>query len=521
MMLNNLLWLLKLQVVENLQPKSFNFKRKKTTFAAFLTIPILLFVGCFLYIFFISKSVINVGYGNLLPNLTAGISILCIFIFTFLKSSSLIFFSKDTDFLMSLPIKASSIVISRVLSLYILNAFITLGFILPVATSLIIYTQIYSFAYFIMIIISVLFIPLIPIVFSTFFSTIIFLISSRFRSSNTINIILNLALMIIIPIFIIAGVKYNIINLSQISDFFTNSLILRYLIPFPMNPTNIYAFILSCLMSLLIFFVFICIISSNYKRILNALNSIKVISVPESSNSRLKITSDIKALYKKEILRYFSSPSYVLNTSIFTIALILFSLAILFVSPNQIEAFLDIPNFSIWISKFTPLVVSTLVALTCTTSISFSLEGKNIWILKALPIEASKIYISKVLVNLSITLPSLFIANVIFIIKLNLSFFDGILLFITPTIFTIFSSWLGLLFNLKFPNYDWKNEITVIKQSASVILTLLCNAISAGLLIGAISLINFIDWHIIIVAYSIILIFITAYLHKHIKKLNF
>ena len=254
---------------------------------------------------------------------------------------------------------------------------------------------------------------------------------------------------------------------------------------------------------------------------MNALKSIKVNLVSETSILSLKITYDIKALYKKEILRYFSSPSYVLNTSIFAIALILFSLAILFVSPDQIEAFLEIPNFSIWISKFTPLVVSTLVALTCTTSISFSLEGKNIWILKTLPVETSKIYISKVLVNLSITLPSLIIANIIFIIKLNLSFFDGMFLFITPTIYTLFSSCLGLLINLKFPNYDWKNEITVIRQSLSVILTLLFNIISVGILIGAILLINFIDWHIIVFIYSLVLISVTIYLSKRIKALSF
>lgn len=505
--------LLKLQSIESLSLQPFKVKKKKITLSMLFIIAAILIAGFFLYIFFICKAVIDAGYVEILPNLILCFLTVCIFIFTFFKSSSFLFSSKDTDFLLSLPIKTSAIITSRISTLYFLNVFISVGFLLPMVTSLIIYNHIDSFTYLAMAIVSALLAPVVPMIFSTIFSIIISLLSSKFKLKSTINIILNLFFIIFPFRFIAIDVKYNIIELSRIVAPLAN------FIPFPLDGANICVFFLSCLLSLSMFFGFVYIISLNYKRLLNIFNSIKVSSKP--TVSKLKTTSDMVALYKRELRRYFSSPSYVLNTSLFAVGLILFSFSTLFLSPAQLELFLDIPNFSVWISKFSPLVVSFFVVFTCTTAASFSLEGQNIWLLKILPIGASKVYISKILVNLSVTIPSLIIANTIFMFKLRLDFVDGLFLFVTPTIFTIFSSILGLLFNLRFPNYDWKREIVVIKQSAAVILTLICNAISIGALIGIILLINFINWHVIMAVYSVVLVLITIHLYKCVQTVGF
>ena len=47
------------------------------------------------------------------------------------------------------------------------------------------------------------------------------------------------------------------------------------------------------------------------------------------------------------------------------------------------------------------------------------------------------------------------------------------LLFLLPTVFSVFVGALGLLINLVFPNYEWENVTYIVKQSISAIITIL------------------------------------------------
>ena len=66
------------------------------------------------------------------------------------------------------------------------------------------------------------------------------------------------------------------------------------------------------------------------------------------------------------------------------------------------------------------------------------------------------------------------------VIQFNVTAVDVLFIFLIPTMASFFSGILGVLINLRFPRFDWSAEIIVIKQSGSVLLTLLGSIFITG-----------------------------------------
>jgi ABC-2 type transport system permease protein len=141
--------------------------------------------------------------------------------------------------------------------------------------------------------------------------------------------------------------------------------------------------------------------------------------------------------------------------------------ATLFMSPESLEKVLEIPQMANLIGGLAPLLVSVCVSMTYITACSVSLEGKNLWILKAAPVNTETIFLSKIAVNLTVTLPAVFMSGILFSIGLKLSLAEIVVLLVLPTVYSLFTAVAGLLINLALPNLDWTMEVTVIKQSAA------------------------------------------------------
>jgi ABC-2 type transport system permease protein len=123
--------------------------------------------------------------------------------------------------------------------------------------------------------------------------------------------------------------------------------------------------------------------------------------------------------------------------------------------------------------KYTPLVLGGFTLLTCTTHPSISLEGSSAWIMKTIPVNPFKIFLSKIMVNLTVSIPSYIIAAIMLKIYLKLNLSTFILMLIIPLLYTLFISMFGVIVNMFFVNLNWKNEITVIKQSIPAFISIL------------------------------------------------
>ena len=102
-----------------------------------------------------------------------------------------------------------------------------------------------------------------------------------------------------------------------------------------------------------------------------------------------------------------------------------------------------------------------------TTCSSISLEGKQWWIVKSLPIQTKDLFDSKILLNLSLIAPAYVIAELVLIFALKPVALELIWLLFIPVLMICFSSVFGITMNIKFPLFQWENEVAVVKQSAS------------------------------------------------------
>ena len=90
-----------------------------------------------------------------------------------------------------------------------------------------------------------------------------------------------------------------------------------------------------------------------------------------------------------------------------------------------------------------------------------------------MPVDTKTIFNSKIMINLTLGLPAVISASVIFAIIFPFSLMGYILLFITPIVYVIFISVAGITLNASMPVFNWTNEATVIKQSAAVLISML------------------------------------------------
>jgi ABC-2 type transport system permease protein len=182
----------------------------------------------------------------------------------------------------------------------------------------------------------------------------------------------------------------------------------------------------------------------------------------------LRTSTPLKALYVKEIKRYFSSPLYVLNTGIGIVLLTIGAIALAFVDLDKI---LGDPRATTMFLKGGPVFLSFCVMMSCTTMASISLEGRNLWIIKSLPVPTKTIFQSKILVNLTIIAPAI-IDAILISIFLDMGAVTALFMILVTIVCSLFISLFGLLVNLRLPNFTWTTEVLVIKQSAASLISI-------------------------------------------------
>ena len=429
------------------------------------------------------------GYLDLILIVAVLFSCILSFITSIYKAQGTLFSSKDYDLLMALPIRNSTILTSKILSLMSINYIGTALVIVPASIVYFIYNGSLSWIFFIILIIGLIFIPMIPIISASIIAVAITFVSSRFKHKNIVTTVVGM-----IAFLLIMMLSMNMQN--YINEFIANSdsivkglssiyLPAMYLKEALVN-YDIFALIKFILISIVPFLIFILVFSKTFKVINGKLS--ESYKKANYKVSKLEASSVIKSLITQELRRYFATPIYVMNTA-FGMVLLVF-------------------------------LVFT-IGLSCTTNSSISLEGNRLWILKSLPIEPNDIFKGKIITNLIITIPASIIANVFFYIGLKFDIKYLIFNLVISIVFAIVSAILGIIINLYFPKMEWTNPTTVVKQSASVMITIL-GILILILVVVAVSVVLvkvFNITNMMIILSSVLIIFLIA-LFVSIKVLN-
>ena len=465
----NLLRFLDIKRVTNHKYKS---ERKRNIFKVILSVGILLYLA--FYVFGLTSYLLP---GFILLNkpiyalgLMFSVTSMFIFFHNLFKVKTILFDFKDYDLLSSMPIKRNVIILSKIVSVYLLNLLYTIIIMVPafIAYELKVPSS-FGIRYFLFLFI----IPIVPLVLSYIIGIVLSWLTSFFKNKNIGSYIVNFSLVIII-MFISLKISSSDVNalassgvnvLDKVNNFYPlTNIFINLLINF--HFTDLIIFIT---VPLILTYVFVLIINYFYSPIRN-----KLLRSNVKNDYIIKIYNHnrpLMTLYKKDFKKFVSSPLYILNTMFGCVLLIVFIIGIIIFNDDTLSRYLNIPNLGEFLKQNVILVIATICALSSTTYPSISLEGKSFWIMKMLPVSSDKIFISKIMVNLTFLIPTILISGTFFGIYLHFGLEEFLLIYLMPLMYSFFVAIIGLIYNLLFPKFDFENEVKVIKQSTPSLLT--------------------------------------------------
>ncbi|MBE6157172.1 MAG: hypothetical protein E7160_00025 [Firmicutes bacterium] len=504
----------------------------------------LLPVGIALYLMFMIWGMANELFEKLVPThmqyILLPTSVFLVSIMTIMegiyKAGPLIFNCKDDQLLFSLPIKKRTILFIRILKFYIFELIFNSMFIIPFMVAYIRWADSINITYLITSITMLFILPIIPIIISSIISMIITSLSSRFKYKNLVQIIISMTFLVGI-LYISYNtenlLKYLIKHADSLNDLITKIYYPAGVYAELITNFNIKTLLLFIIINICIFIVSIYILSKFYFKVNSRLKKVIISKKININNLVIKKKSKTISLIRKEISTFFKTPVFIINTGF---ALLLFLVATVMVSlrfditieliTKTKELGLDKKVITDNLSIFIFLLVSVTSYMTSITSSVISLEGKNINILKSLPINTKTILISKIYSALVLTTPILILGDIILFIKLRPTIIESLLLIILSILIPLVSHLIGIIINLKYPKLDFENSAEVVKQSTSsfvsVILGMVLLMITCTITIKLIGNIESLTFLLIAtIMYIVIDIILYIYLiNKSVKDFN-
>ncbi len=468
------------------------------------------------------SSLIGFGYGimgmaEVIPGFALTMVSLVTLIFSFLKTSGYLFAFQDYDMLMSLPLSVKTIVTGKFLYMYLNNLLFSLAVMLPMGSAYLIYSFSLSFAgkaaACLMWIVAAVLAPLLPMTVAAVFGTIATAIGSKSRFKVLVQVVF---MMIFVCGLIALNIFLNTMEIGDNGEFIhrieditqiVQQQVHRFypisvLFDTAVNKQGILEFLGFVVLSLGVYYLFAVLVAKKYHTINTALMSKGKKTVYHMKEQKAR--SVIASMVYKEWKRMLSSAPYLLNIGVGMLLSVVASVVCLTVGRSMLMENEKVFKIILECRYSAPFMVAIFLTMSCTTSVSLSLEGKNLWILLSLPVSWKTILKSKMAFNMVFLLPAAFICTVCFGITLQLDALSFLLFFAALVSVISFSTVIGMFFNVCFQKYQWENEVEVVKQGMSVSLGILVNMFLQMILVGAsMGLSFFIDGRIVLAGISV------------------
>ncbi len=426
------------------------------------------------------------GVSAAVPAYLVTISGMLVFVFGIFRGGHRMFSPRSSDILFALPIKTSSLVISRFLVMYAEDLLLTLLIMLPGCTAFAV-LQAPAAAFYLMAPIVTLLIPAIPLVLSTVLGTIIMAISARMRRKSLVQTALTVLLFLCLSLFLLLLQRIpSRISSGMLADLAKNigALLERIYPPAlwcssAMAGTHLMRFSLYGLLCILSSFVYVTGAARLFVPLVQRLSAVS--AKHDYTVGKMSDRSLMTALYIREMRRYFSSSIYVTNTILGPVLTCIASIALCVVGIDGIASAMP---FSIL--PLIPFALTAIMTMMTTTSCAVSMEGRQIDQIKSLPIPVKALFDSKLLCSLTLLGPAYVVSQICLIIALSPDILSLTWMLLTSALLLLFAAAFGLFINIKLHSFDWEKEEQVVKQSASSLLGGLSGPL-LSLLLGGIS----------------------------------
>ena len=183
------------------------------------------------------------------------------------------------------------------------------------------------------------------------------------------------------------------------------------------------------------------------------------------------------ALLRRELLRFVSSPTYMLNCGLGIAILPVLSILALvkrsILEETIAQISLMMPEISTVMPMLVVLVVCMCSGLNAISTPSVSLEGKNLWILRTLPVSGKMVLRGKLQLHLWLNIPAALFASIVIGFCMELNVVTILLCTLCNAAFIWLTGSFGLMIGVLRPNFQWTSEAMPIKQSMNMMIALL------------------------------------------------
>ena len=382
--------------------------------------------------------------------------------------------SKDNELLLAMPIPPSNILTVRLIGVFATSFIYEAIVLIP---SVVAYYQVAPVgANLVFSILMVLVVAVFITVLSCFFGWIISLFAAKLKNKSYLTVLISLVLI---------GLYYYVYFtvIGDMQSFIGNAITMGQNIG--NNVLFLYLFGNAFLGDLVAFFIMLVISLALMAFVcwLMAKNFIKSVTTNPGEKKKEYVRKDLKAssiknaIFKKELKRFTSSATYMLNASLGTVIILLGCVAVLF-KMNDIRAMIA------ELMVFTPGIVKDLAVMSTLAAVigaatndivtpSISLEGKERWIYMTLPVDIKTVIQQKKKLHLVLTMPIAVLLALIAGIVIELPIAALVVSVVSTVILVYMLTDMDLWIGMFKPRYDWTNETRAIKQSAAIFIAMM------------------------------------------------
>ncbi len=451
----------------------------------------------------------------------AGLLTVCLCVFgSVMTTQSALYRARDNELLLSMPVRPSHILLSRLLFLWMINTLFSMIVALPALAVYILCAlpsipAILSFGFFLLLF------SLLGLAISCLLGFLVAIVTARLKHKN----IISLLFMLLFFGFYFWGMSALGSGAEQLEAIDIRPLVTAltpYLTPFLwVGQAILYGDIVAGALFLLLFALVVGLASffllRTYTRILTTNRGGVQYTYREKKEKQCSATV---ALVKKELAHFFGNATYMMNEGLGLLFALGIGIYTLIGRENLLAqlATMEIEGLSSVLPALAAGVLCLCGSMTMISAPSVSLEGKNVWLAQSLPISGGTALRAKAYAHITVATPFFLIASILCIIATGAGLGEAVGLILLPFAFNLFSAYLGVTLNILFPKLDWVNEAYAVKSGIAVMLTMFGMMLLGGILLFALFILSLLGFptFVIMLAAATILFGLSAALHAYL-----
>ena len=477
-------------------------KAKRTlALAALVVAAVVLFASA--YSAGVAQGLVQIGLAEAVPLVAVLVGAIAGAVAAFLKTNGVLFGFKDYDLVMSLPVPTSSVVLSRIASLYAMSLLFGVLVMVPAfavyASAAGVSADLDAAVGCAGRALSIVLAPLLPLAAAVVLAVLIAAVSSRFKHANVAVIVLTLAatLAAVFGSFALSGQSDDLAALSALGAQLTGQL--AAIFPPAAWATagivqgDLVQFAAFAAVNIAAAAVFALVV-----RLFVPVNSLLMSSRPRGTFSfdgdkgaGAKSSTPFRALMVKELRLLAATPIYFMNACIGYVLVLVAAVAVAVGSATGMLS-LDLlpPAYAPFVGALLPWALAFFCAISSTTAASVSLEGSARWLMLTAPVSPATVLGAKVAVNLAIAVQCLAVSAVLMAVSLPLDALSVAALFAVPLAASMLAACLGLALDARSPKYDWTSVYEPVKRGVPVFAVIMIGMVFCVLGMGVTTLLG-------------------------------